>query len=381
MRTLPLALACLLAAGCRVDPNVVLLERENRMLEDRIYALEDLLDKTQAALDSCQRNGAAGPYPGQPPLLTPVPAPGGGPALMAPQQGPRAAPDTQPLRPPTVVVPGVTPGQPAEKIQDPTWPGNPARPAIPRQPSGAAAPPGSALLGIPPGALRSRMAQPTGQRMAASNRVPAPRVDNTQVHAITLHRLLTGGYNADGRPGHEGVGVLVEPRDAQGRLVNAAAPVSVVVLDRAATGEAARVARWDFAADQLAALWRKMPLGEGFMLQMPWPDQPPAHGQLKLFIRFTTDDGRKLEADRDIEVQLAGLPTAEWSPAGPRELPAQGGPAPLWQQRRLATQNEGPALEPAETAQRPPAPPPPAESDTPPAQTALDRPAWSPHRR
>ena len=50
-----LFLACLAAAGCRTDPNIVLLERENRELEDTIYELQACLDEYQQALDTCRK--------------------------------------------------------------------------------------------------------------------------------------------------------------------------------------------------------------------------------------------------------------------------------------------------------------------------------------
>ena len=51
--------ACLAFAGCRTDPAITALERENRYLEDEIYELQDVLDRTQAALDGCRRENIA----------------------------------------------------------------------------------------------------------------------------------------------------------------------------------------------------------------------------------------------------------------------------------------------------------------------------------
>ena len=50
MRTFKLALLSLplVALGCRTNPNEMLLERESRMLEDKIYHLESLLDDCHA---------------------------------------------------------------------------------------------------------------------------------------------------------------------------------------------------------------------------------------------------------------------------------------------------------------------------------------------
>ena len=77
--------------------------------------------------------------------------------------------------------------------------------------------------------------------------------------------------------------------------------MSVVVLDPAFEGEAARVARWDFTAAETAAMFRRTGTESAIHLTMAWPGDPPAHGKLHLFVRYVTADGRKLggrSADR-----------------------------------------------------------------------------------
>ena len=231
----------------------------------------------------------------------------------------------------------------------------------------------------------SKAAPPGGDKAAGAGSASVAAVENPHVQQITLHQLMTGGYNAGGRPGHEGITAVIEPRGAGGRLVKAAAPVSVVVLDKALSGPAARVARWDFSADQISATWRKTTFGEGFQLQMPWPEAPPAHGQLKLFVRYTTDDGRKLQTSRDVDVQLPGQRAVSWSPAGPKHFPAPtADAAPLWQPKQPASEQAAPppatAERPVETAARPAVESPPDTAPTEPQSTA-QRPVWSPYRR
>jgi hypothetical protein len=132
------------------------------------------------------------------------------------------------------------------------------------------------------------------------------------VDRVTLNRALTGGYDRDARSGDAGVAVLVEPRDVQGRLVPAAGPISVVLLDRGLSGNAARVARWDFTAEQTATLYRKTPYGEGFFLEMPWSGNPPAHSHLHLFVRYSTKDGRNVEASREVDVAVPAGKGRNW---------------------------------------------------------------------
>ncbi len=416
MRALSLAILCLVAVGCRVDPNIVLLERENRELEDRVYQLEDALAKAQTGLDLCQGTSTSPPSVVRPEEPSP-PSGIAGPALTAPQQRSPRQPDVGSYQPPKVLIPPEENQAPGRLSSPPAWPGSEKSPPA-GQRNGSALPRDTDRQPAPP---QSRRPTPSAASRTVNSTVPAEVTkDNNRIQQITLHPLLTGGYNADGRPGHEGITTLVELRDAKGRPLNTAAPISVAVVDKAVPGAASRVARWDYSAQEVASQWRKTPMGEGFLLRTLWPSNPPSHGQLRLFVRLTTDDGRNLDAVRDIEVRLADPASVGWSPASPKELPPQDRPAvPLAQENpRPTSPSAPPPSSPA--AERPSSPalasqPPQAEpveaaaapilelpgdvasapeetpSRDPPRQaaqkrpaipeTALQRPAWSPYRR
>ncbi len=139
-----------------------------------------------------------------------------------------------------------------------------------------------------------------------------------KVSQLMLDRQLTGGYNADGQPGDEGIVVYLQTRDAAGRSVAVPGEVSVVVLDPALDGEAARVARWDFTAQQTAEALRRQGPGRAMQLEMVWPAAPPIHGELHLYVRYTTSDGRKLQVDGPIQVELPDGHATTWTPVEPR---------------------------------------------------------------
>ena len=135
----------------------------------------------------------------------------------------------------------------------------------------------------------------------------APANDNRTVWQITLHPSLTGGIG-DSASGDQGLLVVVEPRDQAGNIVLAAGQTSVALIDPALSGEQARLARWDFSD---AETQRAMHTGSepGIHLRLPWR-YAPSHDRLKVFVRFTTRDGRKLQAEHTIAV--APAPT-EWT--------------------------------------------------------------------
>jgi hypothetical protein len=134
---------------------------------------------------------------------------------------------------------------------------------------------------------------------------PPPADQN--IAAITLHRR-TGGWNADGKPGDEGITVVVEPRNARGQLIPTSGAVSIALIDPEIPGDGGRYARLDFTAEDAQALQRSSNVSGGgeMQIEVPWPDAPPAHAKLRVFVRFTTADGRKLQADREVTVDLRG---------------------------------------------------------------------------
>lgn len=187
----------------------------------------------------------------------------------------------------------------------------------------------------------------------------SPSGDSRRVHSIALNPALTGGL------GDAGVLAIVEPRDAEGRPVDAPAEVSVVVLDPAVTdaeGRAATVARWEYTVAETAEAFRLADSAPAMHLMMGWHETRPQHDKLHLFVRYVTEDGRKLQADMPIDISTPRERSSRWTPA---ELDRTEERVPLLEARRVESR-----------------PPPHAEPrPRPPAREAkMKRPVWSPER-
>jgi len=162
-------------------------------------------------------------------------------------------------------------------------------------------------------------------RMAMAVAAPAetgvafePKGDSQYVASIGLNRSLTGGINLGEGDGSQGLQVVVEPRDSHGRPLDAPAQVEVALLDPAekdAEGNAARLALWNFTDAETASMFRRVGSSAGIHLGMAWPDEPPKHEHLHLFVRYVTADGRTLEAHHPIDVTLSIDKTAHRNPA------------------------------------------------------------------
>jgi hypothetical protein len=350
----------LAAAGCRTDPNTVLLERELRLQEDEIFRLRDCLEDCQAALESARRKSAAleqGSGDGVPGIDLSL-----GGAVPDETPGRDEAPGFAPPAPARPMPPSVELEEPAGS--EPA----PSRRSEPRQTPGSTAAPsdGSELEEAP------RWSPSSGA--AGSGSLPQPLdggaarggADSTQVARVLVNRALSGGFDADGNSGDEGVIVVVEPRDRQDRYLAAPGDVAVVLLDPTLD---ARIARWDFSAAETARMFHDSTFGRGMQLEMTWPGEPPKNRDLHVFVRYSTADGRQLDVDQPIRVEPGGRSVAGWSPREPR-------PAPGVTSRAPASASTHGRPTPADPATRP------RNDDDPSSRTATrpDRPAWSPDR-
>lgn len=319
MKTWPilsLACACFLSAGCRQDPYLSatfeMMNQEKRHLEDRVYELEDELDQFQDQLESARRENnklrkleGSEEEPSRPKRGSILPRSSDPPRNGAPKD----------------------PREPKIEFGEP---GEPER-AVP---GGGGARPRPAKM---PAKLGPEMNGPNMNGPAGKNDLPPPaefegeqtayvEPEDTRVTHIILNPFLTGGHDFDHKAGDDGVAVIVEPRNKEDQFVQQAGPVSIVVIDPEIEGKEGRIARWDFDSIEVGKLMKKKGLGRGIHFKLPWPNKPPENNKLKVFVRYQTLDGRKLEADRDITIAKLGQFSQRWTPR-PLDASVLGGSA------------------------------------------------------
>jgi hypothetical protein len=286
---LPLSSGCASMYKSRVNQD--LWERELRLQEDCIYRLKWQLEDTQRALaEANQRLGTANKAAD---VLR------GGPELTLPRSSPGARGGEAPSAlPPAPNLPDVTPGQEF----------------TPGGPSGSGKGPGGSGAVSPPAELRGPALSKADVPSAPANplRAEDKLSPDTEVDRISLNPGLTGALDRHGNPSSELLSVVIDQRDAHDAHVVAPGDVSIVVVDPAIEGREAKIARWDFDSDEVARHVRRNRDGGSLQFELPWA-KPPAHSDLRLFVRFTAFDGRKLEANLPIEARLADTKRREWS--------------------------------------------------------------------
>jgi len=327
--------AVALAIGCRTPQIVTQLERENYALESKIWELVSQLEQKQAELDACRselerlksRAGAtsqkANPSSHPRELYAPTWPEGGDMLAPAPSVGsstePFALPEvsvTPPSREtsPERALPGSTSHRPPEPSPEekPSPEENSVTRPLLLAPSNSDAEPTPDIL--PQETTRraspldsSRVSSPAS---AIPISIPSSRGEKAdQVGPMTERIILppkfVTGRDYDGEDGDDGIAVLVQPRDSRGEVILEPAAISVVVVDPAMTGPAARVARWDLQPEEVRSYAVRRGDVLGFLLELPWPNRLPEHEDLKVFVRYYAPDGRYLEAQSDVRVSLA----------------------------------------------------------------------------
>ncbi len=290
-----IVVASLLATGCRQDPwlNAYLesLNTERRMLEDEYYALEYDYNDQLAELELLRNEKNQ--------------------LLKELGREPAATPATTPSRPrrptpmsdtPELMTPEIDLGTPTDPQSETPRIEIPMRPREPQ----------SEFLPVP--SIQQPVTASSYNSDIDNSDIEYVPPDDLRVTHVVLNPFLTSGLDFDGQPGDDGLWVVIEPRNAQDEYVPQAGQVSVVVLDPAEHGERARVARWDLDAAQASQFLQYTYEDGGLHLELPWTNKPPAHAKLHLFVQYTTDDGRKLETDREIEIVAPGQFSQRWTP-------------------------------------------------------------------
>ncbi len=161
---------------------------------------------------------------------------------------------------------------------------------------------------------------------------PPPGVHSSAPHGvkttggIPLRSVLlgngTGGLDEDGRPGDEGLMVVLVPKDDDGTPVKVPGGVQISAFEISHEGLKSPIGRWRITPEQLKKTWKSSLLSSGYFVPLQW-DKPPGTDRIRIAIRFETGEGKAFEADKDVNVKpLRGVaPRPAEPPFAGDELP------------------------------------------------------------
>lgn len=140
----------------------------------------------------------------------------------------------------------------------------------------------------------------------------------------------TGGVDEDGKPGDESLMVVVVPKDDDGTAVKLPGQAVIAAYEISPQGLKSQIGQWNVTPDQLRRAWKSGLLSSGYFIPLQW-DKLPGTDRLRIVARFTSNDGRVFEADKDVTVRVlpgsrpGGLPPPTVTPP-PSSLPPQDVP-------------------------------------------------------
>jgi hypothetical protein len=222
--------------------------------------------------------------------------------------------------------PAAVPPPPAA-IGPPTLEGVPPLPAEPRFP-GAALPGQSGIAPAaattdsqppPPLALPAPMGvDPAAQPIDPATAPSAGRrlsyeeslAEAGRISHLVVNPSRTECFDADGDGVSEGLAVVVEPRDADERLVNAAGDMSITVFDVTQGASGNPVAHWDIPAAEAATHFRRTSRNRGLHFVLRWPGAPPQGRHVRVHVSLATFEGGAFHADATVAARRGESPPA-----------------------------------------------------------------------
>jgi hypothetical protein len=132
------------------------------------------------------------------------------------------------------------------------------------------------------------------------------------VTEIVINRSATRGQDVDGVLGDEGLNLMIQPKNANGRVILQPGDLSVSVVDPKLRK---RIGFWRFLPEEVELFYVNDEIAsEGILLHLPWDESTPRRARLLVHVEFVTADGRTLKTSSDV---LIKPPTDGYSPNDP----------------------------------------------------------------
>lgn len=165
---------------------------------------------------------------------------------------------------------------------------------------------------LPSGGLPTNAQSPVIQTSAtqATNKPIDPRV-----RQIDWHPSLCRAQNSDGKPGDDGLYLVLVPRNSAGEFVPTTGSMTIVIEETQADGSISRIGRYEFTAEELKEHLEPIGSAPGIHLPVRWKDQTPSTTSVEAYVKFTLDDGTTMVNRRSFPLRkLASGGPSSWTP-------------------------------------------------------------------
>ena len=127
------------------------------------------------------------------------------------------------------------------------------------------------------------------------------------ISSIAIDRNSSRGEDIDGIPGHEGLSLLIQPLDDYGNIHKIAGKLMVRISESKSENVERQIGLWQFTPRETESFFVRDEVPEqGILLHLPWDGLIPTERVLRVFVRYTTRDNRKLDTQFRIQVDPPG---------------------------------------------------------------------------
>jgi hypothetical protein len=136
---------------------------------------------------------------------------------------------------------------------------------------------------------------------------------DTRIRQIEFHPGLCRGIRRDGNVGEEGIALVLVPRNQKHEFVAASGKITVV-LEEPGEGQARRLGKWEYTAQEAAELLEPVGSAQGIHLELPWHENKPQSNLIDVYVRFTDEQGITMVNHRQIHLRKPTPGQSTWTP-------------------------------------------------------------------
>ena len=124
---------------------------------------------------------------------------------------------------------------------------------------------------------------------------------NSPITEVIINKSVSHGKNFNSVPGDDGIELLLQPKSADGTVVDEAGDLTVSLVDPTADQGERQIGQWTFLKEEAQLFFAEDELdNRGILLSLKWDKIVPTHKRLTVYVRFETIDGRVMETTSDI---------------------------------------------------------------------------------
>jgi hypothetical protein len=147
----------------------------------------------------------------------------------------------------------------------------------------------------------------------ASNAIQPKPIDS-KIRGIDFHPTLCRGHNFDGKPGDDGLYLVIVTCNDQHEFVPGEGTVTIVAEETLPDGQSARLGRWEIPSSQLQDCIEPIGAAQGYHLRLPWENAFPETTEIEVWVRFGMTDGTKVVNRKQIHLRKPNNASSTWTP-------------------------------------------------------------------